>query len=169
MMKKLLILGMLVTSLFGGVRELDDENFDKATRRGLVVVEFWASWNEANKVTVLDDWDNFDAKIYRVNIDLYPKIQADNEVVILPTIIIFDDGKEVKRLQGDMSFSLEVTKKQVDKIVDEILMPNKKAKDKKMWKKRLNQWLNKYGRTAKQIKKYKKKHGKDNIPSMPKL
>ena len=122
MFKKLLILGMLVTSLFGGVKELTDENFDRAIKRGLVVVEFWATWNKANKVTVLDDWDNFDAKVYRVNIDLYPKIQADNEVVILPTIIIFDDGKEVKRIQGDMSFSLDVTTKQLDKIVDEILM-----------------------------------------------
>jgi thioredoxin 1 len=122
MFKKLLILGMLVTSLFGGVKELTDENFDRAIKRGLVVVEFWATWNKANKVTVLDDWDNFDAKIYRLNIDLYPKIQADNEVVILPTIIIFDDGKEVKRLQGDMSFSLDVTTKQLDKIIDEILM-----------------------------------------------
>ena len=122
MFKKLLILGMLVTSLFSEVRELTDENFDRATKRGLVVVEFWATWNEVNKVTVLDDWDNFDAKVYRINIDLYPKIQADNEVVILPTIIIYDDGKEVKRLQGDMSFSLKVTTKQLDKIVDEILM-----------------------------------------------
>ena len=54
MFKKLLILGMLVTSLFSEVRELTDENFDRATKRGLVVVEFWASWNEANKVTILD-------------------------------------------------------------------------------------------------------------------
>ena len=122
MFKKLLILGMLVTSLFGGVKELTDENFDRAIKRGLVVVEFWATWNKANKVTVLDDWDNFDAKVYRLNIDLYPKVQADNEVVILPTIIIFDDGKEVKRIQGDMSFSLDVTTKQLDKIIDEILM-----------------------------------------------
>ena len=121
MMKKLLILGMLVTSLFGGVRELDDENFDKATRRGLVVVEFWASWNEANKVTVLDDWDNFDAKVYRLNIDLYPKIQANNEVVILPTIIFYDEGEEVERLQGDMSFSLKVTIKELENIIEEIL------------------------------------------------
>ena len=74
MFKKLLILGMLVTSLFSEVREWTDENFDRATKRGLVVVEFWASWNEANKVTVLDGWDNFDAKVYRVNIDLYPKV-----------------------------------------------------------------------------------------------
>ena len=121
MFKKLLILGMLVTLLFGGVRELTDENFNRATGRGLVVVEFWATWNEANKVTLLDDWDTFDAKVYRVNIDLYPKIQANNEVVILPTIIFYDEGEEVKRLQGDMSFSLKVTTKELDDIIEEIL------------------------------------------------
>ena len=64
MFKKLIILGMLVTSLFGGVRELTDENFSKATARGLVVVEFWATWNEANKVSIIDEWDTFDAKVY---------------------------------------------------------------------------------------------------------
>ena len=121
MFKKLIIFTMLVTSLFGGVRELTDENFSKATARGLVVVEFWATWNEANKVSILDEWDTFDAKVYRLNIDLYPKIQADNEVVILPTIIFYDDGEEVKRLQGDMSFTLKVTTEQLDEIIEEIL------------------------------------------------
>ena len=82
-MKKLLIVGlMMITSLFGQIRELTDENFNKATARNLVVVEFYATWNEANKVTLLDEWENFDVKVYRLNIDLYPKIQADNEVVI---------------------------------------------------------------------------------------
>jgi len=121
MFKKLIIFTMLVTSLFGQVRELTDENFSKATARGLVVVEFWATWNEANKVSILDEWDTFDAKVYRLNIDLYPKIQADNEVVILPTIIFYDEGEEVKRLQGDMSFTLKVTTKQLDEIIEEIL------------------------------------------------
>ena len=121
MFKQLLIMTMLITSLFGGVRELTDENFKKATNRGLVVVEFWATWNEANKVSVIDEWDSFDAKVYRLNIDLYPKIQADNNVVILPTIIFFDDGEEVKRLQGDMTFTLKTTTGELDEIVEEIL------------------------------------------------
>ena len=121
MFKQLLIMTMLITSLFGGVRELTDENFKKATNRGLVVVEFWATWNEANKVSVIDEWDTFDAKVYRLNIDLYPKIQADNNVVILPTIIFFDDGEEVKRLQGDMTFTLKTTTNELDEIVEEIL------------------------------------------------
>ncbi len=121
MFKKLIILGLMITSLFGGVRELTDENFEKATNRGLVAVEFYATWNEANKVTAIDEWDSFDAKVYRVNIDTYPKIQADNNVVILPTIIFFDDGEEVNRLQGDMSFTLKTTTDELDEIVEEIL------------------------------------------------
>ena len=121
MFKKLIILGLMITFLFGGVRELTDENFSKATNRGLVAVEFWATWNEANKVEAIDEWDSFDAKVYRVNIDSYPKIQADNNVVILPTIIFFDDGEEVKRLQGDMSFTLKTTIEELDDIIEEIL------------------------------------------------
>jgi len=121
MFKKLFILFLLFTSLYGQVRELTDENFDRATGRGLVVVEFYATWNEVNKVIILDTWDTFDAKVYRLNIDLYPKIQSENEVVILPTIIFYDEGEEVKRLQGDMSFSLKVTTKELDEIIEEIL------------------------------------------------
>ena len=120
-MKKLFILMLMISTLFSGVRELTDENFEKATTRGLVAVEFYATWNEANKVTAIDEWDSFDAKVYRVNIDTYPKIQADNNVVILPTIIFYDDGEEVHRLQGDMSFTLKTTIKELDEVVEEIL------------------------------------------------
>ena len=123
MFKKLIILGLMITSLLGGVRELNDANFSKATARGLVVVEFWATWNEANKVNILDEWadEQFDAKVYRLNIDLYPTIQNDNKVVILPTIIFYDGGEEIERLQGDMSFTLKTSKKELDKIIEEIL------------------------------------------------
>ena len=122
MFKKLFILLMLCSSLFSeNIRELTNENFEKATARNIVVVEFWAGWNEANKVTLLEEWENFDVKIYRINIELYSGIQADNDVVILPTIIFYDDGEEAERLQGDMTFSLETTIEELDEIVEEIL------------------------------------------------
>ena len=95
MFKKLFILLMLCSSLFSeDIRELTDENFSKATARNIVVVEFWAGWNETNKVTLLEEWENFDVKIYRINIELYPGIQADNDVVILPTISFMMMGKK---------------------------------------------------------------------------
>ena len=121
MFKRLFILGILITSLFGQIRELTDENFGRATGRGIVAVEFWATWNEANKVILLDEWDTFDAKVYRVNIDLYSDIQTKNNVVILPTIIFYDEGEEVERLQGDMSFSLKTSIRELDNIIEEIL------------------------------------------------
>ena len=122
MFKKLFILLMLCSSLFSeDIRELTDENFSKATARNIVVVEFWAGWNEGNKVTLLEEWENFDVKIYRINIELYPGIQGDNDVVILPTIIFYDDGEEAERIQGDMSFSLKTTIEKLDEIVEEIL------------------------------------------------
>ena len=68
-MKKLFILMLMIGTLFSEVRELTDENFEKATTRGLVAVEFYATWNELNKVTAIDEWDSFDAKVYRLNID----------------------------------------------------------------------------------------------------
>ena len=122
MFKKLFILLILCSSLFSeDIRELTDENFSKATARNIVVVEFWAGWNETNKITLLEEWENFDVKIYRINIELYPGIQGDNDVVILPTIIFYDDGEEVERLQGDMSFTLKTTIDELDEIIEEIL------------------------------------------------
>ncbi len=115
------ILGILLISFsLGQVKELNKDNFSKATARGVVVIEFWAGWNEVNKVTLLDEWETFDAKVYRINIEQFPKIQNDNKVVILPTIIFYEDGEEVERLQGDMTFKLKTTIKELDKIVEEI-------------------------------------------------
>ena len=119
MFKKLIILGMLITTLFGQVRELTDKNFDKAKARGLVVVEFYAGWNEANIVTLLDEWETFDAKVYRLNIETYPKIQTSQNIVVLPTIVFYLDGEEAGRLQGNMQFKLETTIKELDKIVED--------------------------------------------------
>ena len=126
-MKKLIIFGMLMlTTLFGQIKELTDENFTKATKRGLVVVEFYAGWNEVNIVKLLDDWENFEVKrVYRVNIETYPKIQSDNNVVVLPTIIFYLDGEEAGRLQGNMKFQLETTTKELDKMVEEIYNEDK--------------------------------------------
>ena len=126
-MKKLIIFSMLMlTTLFGQIKELTDENFNKATKRGLVVVEFYAGWNEANIVKLLDEWENFEVKrVFRLNIETYPKIQSDNNVVVLPTIIFYLDGDEAGRLQGNMKFQLETTTKELDKMVEEIYNEDK--------------------------------------------
>ena len=126
-MKKLIIFGMLMlTTMFGQIKELTEENFEKATKRGMVVVEYYAGWNKANIVTLLDEWDNFEVKrVYRLNIETYPKIQTSQNVVVLPTIIFYLDGEEAGRLQGNMQFKLETTTKQLDKMVEDIYNEDK--------------------------------------------
>ena len=121
MFKKLLILSMLVTSLFGNVRELTDENFEKAIRRGVVVIEYYAGWNKANMVTLLDEWDNFEvSRVFRLDVEKYDKIMTSQKVVVLPTIIFYLDGEEAARLQGNMKFQLETTKEELDRMVEEL-------------------------------------------------
>ena len=121
MFKKLFILGMLITSLFGGIRELTDENFDKAIKRGVVVIEYYAGWNKANMVTILDEWDNFEvSRVFRLDVEKYDKIMTSQKVVVLPTIIFYLDGEEADRLQGNMKFQLETTKEELDRMVEEL-------------------------------------------------
>ena len=121
MFKKLMILGMLVTSLFGQVKELSAENFDRAIKRGVVVIEYYAGWNEANIVKVLDEWDNFEvSRVFRLDVEKYDKIMTSQKVVVLPTIIFYLDGEEADRLQGNMKFQLETTKEELDRMVEEL-------------------------------------------------
>ena len=74
----------------------------------LCVVQFNAGWNSANDV----EWVN---KLKDC------EVQNEYEIVVVPTIIIFN-GKEVKRFQADISFAMKATKSEVQEVVDEILM-----------------------------------------------
>ena len=104
------------------VRELEEKSFKVATRSGITIVEYWAGWNSVNKLTFLDSIEVEDAKIYRVNIDINSIITTKQQIVVVPTIIIYDDGIEYKRLQADLTFKLAVGKKDLQIVVDEILM-----------------------------------------------
>ena len=42
-------------------------------------------------------------------------------IVVVPTIIVFN-GEEVKRYQADLSFTMAITRKEVQEEVDEIIM-----------------------------------------------
>ena len=89
----------------------------------LCVVEFNASFNQQNSVEWLGDLT--DCKIDRISIDANKTTQqqqVDYGIVVVPTIIIFNDGKEVKRFQANIMMTMEATKKEVQEKIDEILM-----------------------------------------------
>ena len=58
-----------------------------------------------------------------IDIAKNPKLQQKHKVVVVPTIIVFDEnGDEVKRWQADLSFKMVATKKEIQDYVDELIM-----------------------------------------------
>tara|TARA_R100001443_G_scaffold117080_1_gene139830 strand:+ start:231 stop:563 length:333 start_codon:yes stop_codon:yes gene_type:complete len=86
----------------------------------IVVTHFNAEWNAPNKAEWVDNLT--DCEITYVDIAKNPKLQQKHKVVVVPTIIIFKDGEEVKRYQADISFKMLATKNELQEEIDEIIM-----------------------------------------------
>ena len=86
----------------------------------IVVTHFNAEWNDPNKVAYIGKLT--DCEIVYVDIAKSPKLQEKHEIVIVPTVVIYQDGKEVKRFQADISFSMKATRKDMQGVIDELLM-----------------------------------------------
>ena len=86
---------------------------------GLSVVEFNAPFSNT-KCEFLEKLS--DVEIARVDISKDSKIGPKHKVVVVPTLIIFNNGEEVARFQAIIMMQLEATKKEVQGKIDEILM-----------------------------------------------
>ena len=91
-----------------------------STNAQIVVTEFNAEWNAANKVEWLEKLSDCD--IAKVDIMKQAELQQKHKVVIVPTIIIFKDGEEIKRYQADLSFKMLATKKEIQEFINEQIM-----------------------------------------------
>ena len=87
----------------------------------ITVTHFNANWNNANKVSWVKKLSDVD-KIKDVCIAHNPEQQKKHEIVVVPTIIIFKDGEEVKRYQADISFTMVATREEVQDFIDELIM-----------------------------------------------
>ena len=83
------------------------------------VIHFNAGWNEANDVEWFDKLS--DAGKKSLNID-DTEIQKKYAIAIVPTIIVFDDGEEIKRFQADLSFKLAATREEIQEYIDELII-----------------------------------------------
>ena len=87
----------------------------------ITVTHFNANWNDANKVSWVKKLSDVD-KIKDICIAHSPEQQKKHEIVVVPTIIIFKDGEEVKRYQADISFTMVATREEVQDFIDELIM-----------------------------------------------
>ncbi len=106
-MKKLLLILLMVL-------------FSESVYSQIVVTHFNAEWNDPNKAEWVGDLTDCD--ITYVDIAKSPELQQKHKVVVVPTIIIFQDGEEVKRYQAGISFKMLATKEELQDKIDEIIM-----------------------------------------------
>ena len=109
-MKKLLILLLLPFLTYAQSSPCDAD---------ICVVQFNAGWNSSNDVEWVGNLK--DCEVQYIDIASNANAATEWEIVVVPTIIVFN-GKEVKRFQADISFAMKATKKEVQAVVDEILM-----------------------------------------------
>ena len=83
------------------------------------VIHFNAGWNSANDVEWFDKIS--DAGKKSLSID-DADIQKKYAIAIVPTIIVFDEGEEVKRFQADLSFKMQATREEVQEYIDELII-----------------------------------------------
>ena len=94
--------------------------FTAATAFGQVkVIHFNAGWNSANDVEWFDKLSDANKKSLSIDDS---DIQTKYSIAIVPTIIVFDDGEEVKRYQADLSFKMVATREEIQEYIDELII-----------------------------------------------
>ena len=94
--------------------------FTAATAFGQVkVIHFNAGWNSANDVEWFDKLSDANKKSLSIDDG---DIQTKYSIAIVPTIIVFDDGEEVKRYQADLSFKMVATREEIQEYIDELII-----------------------------------------------
>ena len=83
------------------------------------VVHFNAGWNSVNDVEWFDKLSDVGKKSLSID---DTEIQKEYAIAIVPTIIVFDDGEEVKRFQADLSFKLVATRDDIQEYIDELII-----------------------------------------------
>mgnify|MGYP003154890760 CR=1 FL=1 len=84
------------------------------------VVQFNANWNAANGVNWLDQLT--DCKVAQIDIATNTAAQSKYKIIVVPTIIVFNHGEEVKRYQANIMMQIEAKLEDVQNIVDETVM-----------------------------------------------
>jgi thioredoxin 1 len=87
------------------IKLLTDQNFSQQIKKGVILVDFWASWCAPCKMMapVLNDVaevlkDN--QAVGKLNVEDSRIVSSRYNIRSIPTMILFKDGKEINRFVG---------------------------------------------------------------------
>ena len=96
--------------------------FMSATAFGQIkVIQFNAEWNKTNQVPWVQELKDC-RTISFIDIGKNADDAKKHKIAVIPTIIIFKDGEEIKRYQADLSFKLLATRKEIQGFINEQIM-----------------------------------------------
>ena len=115
------ILLLLVGQTIAQTTVTTESALNKYTKtNGIVVIEFWAKWNDKNSCSFLKDLE--DCNIVRADIGICTALQEKYNIEVLPTLVVINNSQEVCRFTGNLLFQLNVKKKEVQAKIDSIII-----------------------------------------------
>ena len=88
------------------IKQIENNEFYEIIKNKRVLIDFYATWCGPCKMLglVLEKISNENLiDIYKVDVDIFSDLASEYNIYSVPTLIVFEDGKEVKRISGFMN------------------------------------------------------------------
>jgi len=87
------------------IKTLNNKNYKTVIRNGTVLVDFWAPWCAPCKMIApslneIAEEESDRVTIAKVNVDQNKALAEKYQIRNIPTLIVFKNGKEEKRIMG---------------------------------------------------------------------
>ena len=99
--------------------KIDEKSAFGDDEMSIVVVEFWAKFNDANS---FKDWDKVKniTHYYRIDISKAPNAKKEYKVRMAPTIIVFKDGIKEEVYKAGLDLECPVDLDELQEHIDEL-------------------------------------------------
>ena len=115
-----ILLWVLCVQVYGQTF-IDSKEFNKIKNSNQpFVVEFWAKFNDSNKWEELKVLNK--CGVYRVCMIANKDLADEYNIKVLPTIIVFNNRKEIFRWKGNLLFEINLNPHDVQTKIDSLIM-----------------------------------------------